>query len=598
MDLRRFVDLYVAETHENIRLLQRSLMDLGRDAPESAVTEAFRAAHTLKGISAAMGYHAVADMAHRLEDRLDGVRAGSVEAAPEVVDALLAAADALEDAIADAIRIGPDVAEAAARPSAAAGVSAAVQQPAPAGTATIAHVALDPDAPIKSARAMLIQRAVDGMAGVLGCDPRELSDDFDGFLRLFLDDSADLPGVEVAVRSVGDVASVEFVRPLSAPQDAGAAGQPAPSRQVRVDAQRLDGLADGLGELSVLYARLQRAGVPAQVGDMIDRLGTVLGELDHEMRALRMVPVRDVFERLPRVARDAARSVGRDVELVLEGEDVELDRSILDEIGEPLVHLLRNSVDHGIENAADRAAAGKPPRGRIRVSAERERGSVRIVLEDDGRGVSAERMAARAREAGVYDRPEPPGTDEELFRLMSMPGLSTAEEVSAVSGRGVGMDVVVSRVRALGGAIDMRTRPGQGTTFRIRLPITLAVAQALRVRVGGEDYAIPLTHVAEAVELDAGGADEADEVRVRSEAIPLVRLRHVLRVRTEGRESAAVIAEIGDRRAALAVDELVGREQILVRTFDAVSGMLPFFSGATLLADGRPALVLDPLSMI
>src|SRR5690606_32986799 len=160
--------------------------------------------------------------------------------------------------------------------------------------------------------------------------------------------------------------------------------------------------------------------------------------------------------------------------------------------------LLRNAVDHGIESAADRAAAGKPPRGRIRVSAERERASVRIMIEDDGRGVSAERMAAKARAAGLYDRDEPPG-DEDLFRLMSMPGLSTADAVSAVSGRGVGMDVVVSRVRALGGAIDMRTTPGRGTTFRLRLPITLAVAQALRVRIGGEDYAIPLTHVSEAV---------------------------------------------------------------------------------------------------
>jgi two-component system chemotaxis sensor kinase CheA len=181
---------------------------------------------------------------------------------------------------------------------------------------------------------------------------------------------------------------------------------------------------------------------------------------------------------------------------------------------------------------------------------------------------------------------------------MSMPGLSTAERVSELSGRGVGMDAVVSRVRALGGAIDMRTRPGLGTTFRLRLPITLAVAQALRVRVAGEDYAIPLTHVAEAVELESGVATPGETLRVRGQTVQLVRLRGVLRAGAAGGETAAVIAVIGDRRAALAVDELVGREQILVRTFDAVHGMLPFFSGATLLADGRPALVLDPLSVI
>jgi two-component system chemotaxis sensor kinase CheA len=596
MDLRRFVDLYVAETHENIRLLQRSLMELEADASAGAIDEAFRAAHTLKGISAAMGYQTVAELAHHLEDRLDGIRAGSLTADPGMVDALLVAADELEDAISSAIQAGPsadadEVAGPAAMPGSGRSLAAA-----PDGTAHVAHVRLRPDAPIKSARAALILRALDAVPGVLGSDPEQFADDFDGFLRIFFTASTDLSAAESAIRSAGEVETVEVRAPQV--ESAPAAPVPSQSRQVRVDVGRLDGLADGLGELSVLYARLQRAGVPAQVGDMIDRLGTVLGELDHEMRALRMVPVREAFERLPRVVRDAARSVGRDVDLLLEGDDVELDRSILDDIGEPLVHLLRNAVDHGIESADERRAADKPPRGRIRVSAERERGSVRILIEDDGRGVSAERMAEKARAAGLYDAEGPPATDEELFRLMSTPGLSTADAVSAVSGRGVGMDVVVNRVRALGGAIDMRTRPGRGTTFRLRLPITLAVAQALRVRVGGEDYAIPLTHVAEAVEFDGTTSDAGSVLRVREHSVPLVRLRRVLRVQTEGREEAAVIAEIGDRRAALAVDELVGREQILVRTFDAVTGMLPFFSGATLLADGRPALVLDPLSMI
>jgi two-component system, chemotaxis family, sensor kinase CheA len=600
MDLRRFVDLYVAETHEHIRLLQRSLMALETDAPGGAVAEAFRAAHTLKGISAAMGYRTVADMAHRLEDRLDGIRAGSVEVDAGVIDELLVAADALEDAIAAAIRTGPTPGG-EAEAEAVSAERSVPERPAPAGTAMVARVRLRTDAPIKSARGALIVRALDGMAGVLGCDPEQFDDDFDGRMRVFFTNAAAAAAAESAIRSAGEVDTVELEEPGAGATSASGVDtgvQPAQVRQVRVDARRLDGLADGLGELSVLYARLQRAGVPAQVGDMVDRLGTVLGELDHEMRALRMVPVREVFERLPRVARDAARSIGRDVELVLEGDDVELDRSILDEIGEPLVHLLRNAVDHGIECAADRRAAGKPARGRICVTAERERGSVRIMIEDDGSGVSAARLAEKARAAGVYDRDEPPATDEDLFRLMSLPGLSTASEVSAVSGRGVGMDVVVNRVRALGGAIDMRTTPGSGTTFRMRLPITLAVAQALRVRVGGEDYAIPLTHISEAVELDEDVGGTADVVHIRSRSVPLVRLRRVLRVEGDGREAAAVIAEIGDRRAALVVDELVGREQILVRTFDAVSGMLPFFSGATLLADGRPALVLDPLSMI
>jgi signal transduction histidine kinase len=400
----------------------------------------------------AIGRHGLSDGGRPgppLEDRLDGIRSGELDADAALIDALLAAADELEDEIAAAIRVGPSM-EQETGSVAASAVTDVRQAPTPPDAESIAHVRLRPDTPIRSARAMLIMRSLEGMAGVIGSDPGEFDDSFDGSLRIFLAASADAAAVEAAIRAAGDVESVDMQAPAvarAAPATDAPAGQ---TRQVRVDAGRLDGLADGLGELSVLYARLRKTDVPVDAGDTVDRLGTVLGELDHEMRALRMVPVREVFERLPRVVRDAARSVGRDVELLLEGDDVELDRSILDEIGEPLVHLLRNAVDHGIESGEERRAAGKPVRGRIRVSAERERGSVRIVIEDDGRGVSAARMADKARAAGLYDRVAPPGTDEELFRLMSMPGLSTADAVSSMSGRGVGMDVVVNRVRGAG----------------------------------------------------------------------------------------------------------------------------------------------------
>jgi two-component system chemotaxis sensor kinase CheA len=592
MDLRRFVDLYVSETQEHIRLLHRSLVELERDAGSDAMSEAFRAAHTIKGLSAAMGYRAVAEQAHRLEDRLAGIRSGRDALGAHVIDELLAAADTLETAV-NAAALTPPTEDAGE--DAAGGMVDAVQGATPEGTSVIAHVRLRADAPMKGVRATLIVRALDGIAGVLGTDPAEFGEDFGGALRLFFDAAADVSAAESRIRSAGDVATVEL-EPVAAPATLEIAAQVAAARprQVRVDAQRLDRVGDGLAELTVLYARIQRMALTGAASDILDRVGTVLGDVEHDMRALRMVPVRSAFERLPRVTRDAARAVGRDVELVLAGEDVELDRTILDEIVDPLVHLLRNAVDHGIEPASEREAAGKPARGRIRVGAERERGSVCIVVADDGRGVSAARVAEKARAAGLHDGGDDL-TDEELFRLMSHPGLSTADAVTAVSGRGVGMDVVVNRVRALGGAVDMRTRPGQGTEFTIRLPITLALAQALRVRVGGEDYAIPLTHVAEAVELGDG---DAGVISVRARPVRLVRLRRVLQIDAPGRESAAVIAGIGDRRAALAVDELVGREQIMVRSFDAAAGMLPYFSGATLLADGRPALVLDPLSMI
>lgn len=608
MDLRRFLDLYVSESQEHVRLLHRSLLALEGGQDSQSMDEAFRAAHTLKGLSAAMGYSTVADLAHHLEDRLEEIRAGRIPATPDVVDMLLKQADALEEAITASVDMPPGQSESGAGSgNTATSADAAASGAAPVGTVSVAVVRLRPDAPIKSARAMLVMRALDDGAGVLGSEPTSFDDDFDGVFRVFFSADADIDAAESAIVAAGEVASVEFEAPARAAPRTGASdvAMPAaavPTRQVRVDAGRLDELAEGIAELSVLHGRVgPDTNVPVRLQAMIERMGTVLTNLQHEVLALRMVPVRHAFERLPRVVRDAARAVGKDVELTVSGDDVELDRTIIEEIGDPLVHLLRNAVDHGIETADARRAAGKSPRGRIHVSAERERSSVRIVVEDDGGGVAADRVVRNAKAAGLLPADAPDNiSDEELFRLLSHAGLSTSAQVTAVSGRGVGMDVVVSRIRSLGGAIEMQTQAGVGTTFSIRLPITLALALALRVRIGDEDYAIPLTHVSEAVELNGNAATAGDRemLRLRDEEMPLIRMRRMLDVRTAGHEGAAVIAEMGGRRAALAVDTLIGREQILVKSFDPVTGMFPFFSGATMLADGRPALVIDPLSVI
>jgi two-component system chemotaxis sensor kinase CheA len=316
---------------------------------------------------------------------------------------------------------------------------------------------------------------------------------------------------------------------------------------------------------------------------------------------MRMVPVGDVFDRFPRMVRDAARALGKEVDFQIEGREIEIDRAILEEIADPLVHLLRNAIDHGIEPPSARYGAGKSEKATLVLRAWRDRSSVRIQVVEDGRGVNARKVLEKARQKGL---PVPVTNDisnEELLRILAMPGFSTADQVTDVSGRGVGMDAVVSKIRALGGAIDMQTKLGEGTTFTMRLPITLAIAQALRVRVGDEDYAIPLTHVAEAVELDNVTIEHnkgKEMMRLRDEVLPLIRLRSVLQSPSTGTETAAVVAELGERRTALAVDLLVGREQILVKQFDGAVGTLPIFSGVTLLADGRPALVLDPISVV
>lgn len=610
MDLRDFVALYVTETREHLRLLDSALLALERGEGGGAIDEAFRAAHTLKGLSATMGYRAAADQAHALEDRLHRVRAGEIAVDTAVVDTLLAAADDLGRAIDQAVATEEPRVDGWEAPPAPAAEATTDALPAgqPLDSSQLAvRVVLRPDAPVKAARAMLVVRAVEQRWRVARTEPAVFDDAFGGELRIVLDSTAAPDEVEAAIRGAGEVEQVVFEDPAAAGQPLARAEAPTaePARivQVRVDQRRLDEIADGIGELSLLERRLRRElGDTAGSADAVHRLTTLLADLQHAVLSVRMVPIGEAFARFPRVVRDAARRAGKEIEFRIEGEGIEIDRSILDDVVEPLLHLLRNAVDHGIEPEDERLAAGKPARGSIVLRAERARASVRVTLEDDGRGVARARVLAQARAAGLHAEADDAARDDDaLFRLMAHPGLSTADEVTELSGRGVGLDAVVARVRALGGAIDMRTEPGSGTTFTLRLPITLALARALLVRVDGEEYAVPLTHISEAIELD-GSVERRREggefVRLRDEELPLVRMSRVLGSRHVRGERAAIVAEFGQRRMALGVDEIVGHEQILVKTFDAAAGTLPVFSGATLLADGRPALVLDPLSVI
>jgi len=576
MDAGRFVELYASEAREHLGLLSRSVLALeSPTAPEEAVGEAFRAAHTLKGVAAAMGHDRVAELAHAIEDRLDDLRSGRLQVAPELVDTLLAAVDTLEEAVEASFHPSAPVAEAPVR----------------------ARVHLHPETPLKGARATLIAMNLRRRGLITGTHPETFDDAFDGIFHLVLAPGTD-PGVlETAVLAGGDVESVAWSEAGTAP-NVPAAHLAGP--HVRVDPRRLDALAEGISELTVLHARSVATFNGQQSAG--DRTAMILAELQDEVLRLRMQPVSVVFDRLPRAVRDAARAAGKSVRLTLEGNDIELDRAILDDLGDLLLHLVRNAVDHGIESPAARMAAGKPAQGELVVRAERERTSVRITVREDGRGIPRGRIAEHAARLGVIGPASGEVlTDEDLLRILTQPGFSTAERVTELSGRGVGLDAVAGRVRTLGGALLLRTEEGQGTSFIMRLPVTLALVHALRVRVAGEDYAIPLTHVAEAVEIQdvhVSAVAGRETVRVRDDMLPLIRMRHVLGLRDPGHESAAVVAEIGERRAALAVDELISREQILIKSFDPARGALPIFSGATLLADGRPALVLDPLSVV
>jgi two-component system chemotaxis sensor kinase CheA len=321
-----------------------------------------------------------------------------------------------------------------------------------------------------------------------------------------------------------------------------------------------------------------------------------------EVIASRMTPVGEVFERFPRLVRDLSRDLGKQIQFDMEGEEIELDRSILDEIGDPLVHLIRNAADHGIESPSARAAAGKPAQGRILLSAARERNTVAIRVTDDGRGIDRDRILAKARQEGAAPEAEAL-SDDLLVRVLARPGFSTAEQVSGVSGRGVGVDIAMTRVRALGGTLELRSELNRGTTFLIRVPLTLAIVRALLTEAGGERYAVPLAYVAETVEFDRRAVTalrDREALVVRDQVIPTIHLRDLVAARSSRTtaKQPTVILEMGERRTALVVDALVGQQDIVVEPFDAPRGLPSFVGGATILADGAPALILDAAALL
>ena len=421
-----------------------------------------------------------------------------------------------------------------------------------------------------------------------------------------LDAAAPLAEVERAVRAAGDVDHVSVggggveVRPAA--PGAAPLEEPVPpkSRHIRVDLRRLDGLMDLIGELVTARGRLNQVAAERRdpaIDDVAIHISRLSSDLQAEIIQARMTPVWQVFDRFPRLVRDLARELGKQVAFRVEGKEIELDRAILDELGDPLLHLLRNAVDHGIEAPAERRRHGKPPEGEIVLAAVRERASVAITVSDDGRGIDRARILERARREGVVDAHADALSDDQLLRVLARPGFSTAEAVTSVSGRGVGIDVAATRVRALGGSIDIRSEPGKGTVFVLRLPVTLAIVRALIAGVGKERYALPLTYVAETVEFSAQATttvEGREAIVLRDRVVPLVHLRRLLGVAGDPPLRAPVIVlEMGERRAGLVVDGMLGQHEIVVKGFDAPQGTLPVFSGATIMGDGIPALILD-----
>jgi len=575
---------------ESEELLQR--MDQDMIALESSpkdpelLNRVFRAMHTIKGTSGFLGYEAVVRLSHRAEDVLNTVRRGDVTLGPRVANVLLAARDQIGKMLED-IRQG--------------GLKEYSLEPL---LAELQAVQTSSEAPLRLGEILVNQNVLEptALAGILA---EQASSPVSPKLGNLI--------VEKGLATPAEVGNAMADQQRVADTLAKSSG----SQSMRVDVRKLDELVNLIGELvlernrlvqinrDLINGRISGEALDSALGLSTARLSFITEELQVAGLKTRMVPVDTVFRRFARLVRDVAQSLQKEVELVLLGEDTELDKTMVELIGDPLVHLVRNCLDHGLELPDRRVAAGKPRHGTIRMEARQEGDQIVISVSDDGAGIDPERVARKAVEKGLVSAERVGSLSQrEILDFIFLPGFSTAEKTSDLSGRGVGMDVVRSNLKKLNGTIDLDSKLGVGTTVLLKLPLTLAILPVLLVRVAEETYALPLRTVLETASIQLGEIHtiEGREVlQLRNETVALLRLAEIIDARLDSRKDAGrrvVVLGIGDKKIALLVDELVGQESTVVKPLGSYLQGCATIAGATISGDGRVRLVLDPAALI
>lgn len=487
-------------------------------------------------------------------------------------------------------------------------------------------VHLDEQCLLKSVRVFMVFKKLAQVGEVISSKPpvEQLEDEqFDTSFQVLFASTQSIEKIEKSLLAIAEIAAVS-TETVHAPTEApkGDPGLSVPRAQgeadiqsavkktqsVRVNIGRLDALMNLVGELVINRTRLSQIGAGIDLPELreaLDQMARLTGELQDEVMKTRMVPVENVFNRFPRMVRDLSKAQGKEIEFIMEGKEIELDRTILDEISDPLIHMIRNAIDHGIDVPEKRAAQGKPERGIVKLHAYRDRNYVAIAVEDDGSGIDPERVFDKAIRKGIINEEDRKSLNEsDILRILCTPGFSTSEVVSGVSGRGVGMDAVKAKADSLGGYLVIESEMGVGTTVSLKLPLTLAIVQALMVEVSRERYAIPLgtvreTHVINPEQIKTVQNNEA--IFLRDETIPLLRLDRILGCKRQlnGTETfPVVITEIGPSLVALGVHSLQGQQEIVISSLDQYLKRVEGFAGATILGSGQVALILDIPSLM
>ena len=625
MDSSDYLPMFLAEGREHLQELNLAVVRI-EESPDDqeTVDEIFRIAHSLKGMSATMGFAGMAALTHEMEDvfellrqRTGGLSHEAVDVLLECLDALSAAVDAIDESGAEQIAPEPLIARLKGlvrdRDAAPAHTVAT-----PVDLATLADgrrivrvsATLSADVQLPSVRAYMILSALAELGETLACSPSP--DDVDGFSGTEIDawmvsERADAE-LAAAAASVSDVAHVEVTEavsdtaadetPTEAPKRVG--GHPKGSSTVRVDAERLDQLMHFMGELVLHRTQVEALAADADVPGLSQAMQN-LTRTSHALQAMvmqvRMIPVEAVFLRFPRLVRDVSTKLGKQVELELVGKDTELDRTVVDALGDPLVHLVRNSLDHGLEGPDERTAAGKPPTGTLHLSARHAGGNVVIEVRDDGRGIDPAKVARKAVERGLITEEAAATVDgARAVELLFHPGFSTADVTSDISGRGVGMDAVRSSIRELGGEVLMTSELGAGTAAQIRLPLTLAIMAALLVEADGRPFAIPLDRIERTVRLADHTVRSVAGRRMlvmRDGVLPIVDASERFGGPPAPDAEYAVVVRGAAGSLALTVTTLFGQRELVTRPLPPEVAENSALSGAAVMSDGQIALIVD-----
>lgn len=663
LDLNQYIDIFVEEGKEHLQIMNDTLLELEKDTTNiSLINEIFRVAHTIKGMSGTMGFTNVANLTHEMENVLQGIRSEEISINENIIDLIFECFDALDHSVSVIAKTGNEDEddheelilklesvlenneivsnnkEDANKPTEVTSdyVLNIIEEAKKKGFESFKiDITLDSKCMLKSARAFIIFNTLESIGEIIHSNPsvEDIEDEkFDLGFQVILVSEVSREKIEQDLNSISEINNIEITKIEGNFKniDKGikeknnkkkkiekSTGNNVKSdtstrerkigKTVRVDIDRLDNLMNLVSELIIIKTRmddLSETSNTENMGETIEYLERITTSLHDAVMKVRMVPIERVFNRFPRMVRDLSKELNKEINLEMSGEETEVDRTVIDEIGDPLIHIIRNSIDHGIEMPEERLNQGKSETGTVILKSYTDGNNVIIEVIDDGKGMDYNKIKEKSIEKELISSEEGELlSQEEIVDLLFVPGFSTSEEVSDVSGRGVGLDVVKRKIESINGSIEIETEINKGTKFIIRIPLTLAIIQALLIKLEDEIYAIPLSSITEitSIKNDSIRDIQGQEIILyRGKTIPIIRLNKIMQLNTEKvvDEHVVVVVKKGEKEAGLLVDSLIGQQEIVIKPLGKFLANTKYLSGATILGNGNISLIVDVNSLI